>query len=480
MKKEALNKFSKNVFSQFGEDGIIEEIIKRADIKNRVCVEFGAWDGVLFSNVANLWSNHEWKGILIESEKDRYEDMKKITSNYNCLPINTFVEPKGENSLEKILKKHSVPFKEIEILSIDIDGNEYQIFKNLKELRPTIIILEYNPTIPPEMSIVSKEGGFFGSSAKALCDLADFKGYSLVALTDTNCIFVKKEILNLFEEFETNLNKIFNRSKLTYFITGYSGNYTFSNKPAFGIGTPLKKKDIECENLFYTNRTVNKVRWYRFKDFLKMILKKIVGAENITETKIFIAFIKWIINGKKIPVHMYSKRNLMKKLQKKYNMEIFIETGTAGGATVSAMSKYFKKLYTIELNPTFYHQAKLRNLKNKNVNLIQGNSSEKIEEILKETKDPAIFWLDAHYSGGDTARGEKETPIEEELNAILNHRIKNHVILIDDAREFNGTHDYPTLEKIKEAIKKHPHLKIKVENDIIIIEPINDDAQKDS
>ena len=84
--------------------------------------------------------------------------------------------------------------------------------------------------------------------------------------------------------------------------------------------------------------------------------------------------------------------------------------------------------------------------------------------------EPCLFWLDGHYSEGITAKGQLNTPILAELNHILNHSIKDHVILIDDARCFNGLDDYPTIDELKKIIvDKKPALQFSVADDIIRI-----------
>jgi hypothetical protein len=86
---------------------------------------------------------------------------------------------------------------------------------------------------------------------------------------------------------------------------------------------------------------------------------------------------------------------------------------------------------------------------------------------MNELNEPAIFWLDGHYSGGFTAMGEKETPVYEELKIIFSNK-QDHVILIDDARLFNGNDGYPTFDDLKIFIHQHyPQQLIKVSDDCI-------------
>ena len=111
-----------------------------------------------------------------------------------------------------------------------------------------------------------------------------------------------------------------------------------------------------------------------------------------------------------------------------------------------------------------------------NVDIIQGDSGKVFPAILPQIEEPCLFWLDGHYSAGITAKGQLETPIIEELQAIFNHPEKtNHVILIDDARCFTGENDYPELSELKELVAKNlPNHIWEVKDDIIRISlPLN-------
>ena len=82
---------------------------------------------------------------------------------------------------------------------------------------------------------------------------------------------------------------------------------------------------------------------------------------------------------------------------------------------------------------------------------MQGDSGNVLNQLVPELNSAALFWLDGHYSGGQTAKGEKECPIYEELKSILASSLE-HIVLIDDARLFIGQHDYPTIEELKDFV----------------------------
>lgn len=472
MKNKTLNEFKENVFSQYGEDGIIREILRRLRITQGICVEFGAWDGVLLANTALLWAKGGWKGILIEAAKEKFETLKDVVSEYDCIPLNDFVTPQGPSSLESILRRENVLLDDVKVLSVDIDGNEYHILKGISVLRPPLIIAEYNPTIPPEIQVISKEDAFFGSSAKALTGLMEEKGYMLVAMTTSNCFFVDKKFVDLFIDLDTSLESLFDRTCLTYLITGYKGAYAFSQSPAYGMGVPLNKNLIEQGALFFMSHSSLKTRWYHFKDYIKRVGKKIIGVKNIENVKLLKGYLLWSLKGRTVPAHGMYKWKIIKDRAKKYNIETFLETGTAGGGTVLNLEKYFKRLYTIELDPTLYHQGRARTASCSKIVCIEGDSGVVLRDVLKKINEPTLFWLDAHFSGYGTARGAMDTPIVQELLSIFEHKNRRHVVIIDDMREFNGTNDYPEIEELKKIINnKAPWCSVSHINDLLVIEP---------
>lgn len=156
---------------------------------------------------------------------------------------------------------------------------------------------------------------------------------------------------------------------------------------------------------------------------------------------------------------------------RKFEIKKFIETGTFKGQTLSYIAQTGIDCTSIELSEQLYAEALTNFHSYKNVALIQGDSGIKLPELLNSVFEPSCFWLDGHYSAGITARGELDTPISAELEAILTHPIKRHVILIDDARCFDGTNSYPHLDEILRVIRKDEHYRAEVSTDIIRIVP---------
>lgn len=223
--KPKLIDYKNNVYSQFGEDGIIEKIFETMGVESKVAIEFGAYDGFSLSNTANLWTkDHQWKGILIEADKNLYNAMVRNVASYNCIPIHRKVGISAHDSLETILKEHTL-MGPVDLLSIDIDGDDYYIFKSLTTLHPRVIICEYNPSIPAHFDIYTDYQGSLGCSVAALQRIAGEKGYTLVAITDTNCFFVINEEYHKFENFVTDRENIRIDRYIAYIMSDYKCCY---------------------------------------------------------------------------------------------------------------------------------------------------------------------------------------------------------------------------------------------------------------
>jgi hypothetical protein len=156
----------------------------------------------------------------------------------------------------------------------------------------------------------------------------------------------------------------------------------------------------------------------------------------------------WKRNGKPIPPPQLIKKLLIDEVRKVSGYAVFIETGTYRGDMIKAHLKNFQKVYSIELSKALWAQAQKRFEKIKHVTILQGDSSYVLSDLLEKVDEPAIFWLDGHYSGGVTALGELECPIYKELDAIFRSKVKCNAVLIDDARCFIGKNDYPTLREL--------------------------------
>ncbi|HVU06303.1 MAG TPA: hypothetical protein VHE10_00685 [Candidatus Paceibacterota bacterium] len=154
----------------------------------------------------------------------------------------------------------------------------------------------------------------------------------------------------------------------------------------------------------------------------------------------------------------------------KFKPRVFVETGTYKGEMIDTMIRRFDAIYSVELSDALYADAVKKYANERHVKLFHGDSGVMLPKMLAEIQEPALFWLDAHFSGGETTRTDVDTPVEEELKVIFAHPVKNHVILIDDAREFVGKNNYPTLERV-EKMATAAGYGFEVKNDNIRIYP---------
>jgi hypothetical protein len=163
-----------------------------------------------------------------------------------------------------------------------------------------------------------------------------------------------------------------------------------------------------------------------------------------------------------------TKQQAVKYYRQKYNHKIFIETGTFQGDMVEAQKENFEQLFSIELSEDLWRYSASRFSHFNKIKILHGDSGTVLNQITKDLEQPAIFWLDGHYSEGITAKGETECPIFGEIDAIFRFKKLNHVILVDDARCFTGVGDWPTVEEVTSYVQKYDRAyKVEVLSDII-------------
>jgi hypothetical protein len=207
-----LRNYAYNVVSQHGEDGIIESIfsIIPENAQNHWCVELGAWDGKLYSNTWNLIKNKNWKGVLIEGSKNKFVELQKNYEGHSGVYLfHRLVDFHGENSLESIISQTPIP-ADFDLLSIDIDGNEYHVWNSLEKYSPKVVVVEFNRGISNHIEFVQRAdmNVYQGSSLRSYKNLAGQRGYELVCTTMANAFFVKKEYYPMFNIPDNSLDVI--------------------------------------------------------------------------------------------------------------------------------------------------------------------------------------------------------------------------------------------------------------------------------
>jgi hypothetical protein len=209
---------------------------------------------------------------------------------------------------------------------------------------------------------------------------------------------------------------------------------------------------------------------------MKLDLTFFLLERNLRQIREYINTLLWKksteINIYKPDNHIY-KQNRIIKIQKEFNFDTFIETGTYYGQMVYCVRNLFRRIYSIEI---FEKLATLNTRsfrKLKNINIIWGDSSIELEIIMNSNPSQSIlFWLDGHYSGIGTGRGEKITPIIAEIRIILKNNPFKYVIIIDDWRLFDGI-DYPSKEDLlNEFSGIRDKVTIYTDSDALVIQTI--------
>lgn len=176
-------------------------------------------------------------------------------------------------------------------------------------------------------------------------------------------------------------------------------------------------------------------------------------------------------NGYSLPLPGPIKRAIIKGEALRIGATEFVETGTYLGDTLWYFRDNFSKLFSIEIDPRLAAAARRRFKDRRHVRILEGDSSSMLGQLASEIAGPALFFLDGHYSGGITGKGDLECPIWAELNCILGMKHQNYSIIIDDARLFGRDKDYPHLSALHSFLGAAlPNHAIKVENDLIFVQ----------
>ena len=237
-----LDRFGYKVYSQNDEDGIIQEIFTRIGTTNKIFVEFGVQDG-LESNCHFLLFNG-WQGLWIDGDENNFKRLQEYFSkpllDKQLTALNAFITI---DNINKLIGEYGRINGEIDLLSIDIDGNDYWIWEKLTCIQPRVVIIEYNAKFPPPCEWVMEYdpkhiwngSDNHGASLKSLELLGRQLGYSLVGtnVNGVNAFFVKKELSrDLFAKPDTAEN-LYHPWGDGYVSSGHvTKKYIGNNKPA--------------------------------------------------------------------------------------------------------------------------------------------------------------------------------------------------------------------------------------------------------
>ena len=203
----SINEVEFSVFSQMGDDGIIQYLINKLDIPHKSFIEFGV-ENYTESNTRFLLINNNWSGMVMDGSKENIDFINRdiISWRYDLHIRHAFITRDNINGIISDFLAEGYD-QEIGLLSIDIDGNDYWVWKEINVIKPIIIITEYNAvfgrrnawTIPYKDDFnrlaEHKSYQYWGASLKALCDLAVMKGYYFIGCNSSgnNAYFVRKD-----------------------------------------------------------------------------------------------------------------------------------------------------------------------------------------------------------------------------------------------------------------------------------------------
>lgn len=178
-----------NLTSQFGEDGLIEASLDLFGVANRWCFEVGAADGLFYSNTHRL-RLEGWSAVLIEADAGHYDNLRKLASP----TVWTVPEKINTRSLDRILKECGAP-RDIDLGVIDIDGQEWWIWNELRDFRPRLMLIEFDYKSEDKGIVIPACDGTGQASYEAMIQLGMDLGYEPLAKTLCNLLFADKAIL---------------------------------------------------------------------------------------------------------------------------------------------------------------------------------------------------------------------------------------------------------------------------------------------
>ena len=273
--------YAHNLTSQAGEDGIIRHIFQVIGSKNKWCCEFGAWDGKHLSNTWSLINDHQWSSVQIELNKEKFEILEQRYQDrpdVHCLQ--TAVSKR--NSLDKILQQTPIP-KDFDLLVIDVDGNDYWLWKWLNDYQPRVIMVEYNSSMPANLYYL-QDYDFqrcIGVSLRALNSLAKIKGYTLAAGLAGNAIFVRNDEFHKLAIQDNSVEAMTNTAFVPMLISDLEGHHYLLKVGIYGMtkyepnnplhyfsiqnGKPKGTAELSITESTFTKKTISFIKQHRYQ-----------------------------------------------------------------------------------------------------------------------------------------------------------------------------------------------------------------------
>jgi hypothetical protein len=267
----------------------IQSVLARLPTRNRWCVEFGAWDGLVGSTSRDLILDHGYSAVLIEGSAEKFSALKKnYADNDRVIPLNRFVGFSATDGLDAILTALPTP-KDFDFLTVDIDGNDYHVWAAMEIFKPKVVMVEFNPTIPPEINFVQPADFAVnqGNSLAALIELGKRKNYELVSVLGVNAFFVRAEFFPAFGLADNSIGVLWTkRDCVTYFFTGYDGRVFLRGcgKLPWQESLPISEKKLQALPAFLQKYPFQRKHlwqhrlWTQPLATLVRLAKKLIGA----------------------------------------------------------------------------------------------------------------------------------------------------------------------------------------------------------
>jgi hypothetical protein len=211
---DKISDYEFQVFSQWGEDGIIQHLVRKLNISNKIFVEFGV-ETYHEANTRFLLMKDNWSGLIIDGSKANIDLIKNqsLYWRYSLTAVEAFITAENINSIITSNRING----EIGILSVDIDGNDYWVTKAIDCIQPILLINEYNSVFGPDRAIsvpydqsfvrtsAHHSNLYYGASLAAFTHLANKKGYALVGCNSNgnNAFYVRRDHLSTLKELST-------------------------------------------------------------------------------------------------------------------------------------------------------------------------------------------------------------------------------------------------------------------------------------
>jgi hypothetical protein len=221
-----LNEYAQNIHSQTGEDGVIAKALEMLPNRDQWCVEFGAWDGKHLSNTFNLVESAGYRVVLIEGDLDKFRTLRKeYPYRERAFFIGRFVAWDEDDNLDTLMEETPIPLN-YDLLSIDVDGNDYHIWRAANKYRPKLVLIEFNPTSSNRFTYIQPPDSNCNQSTSpaALVNLARSKRYELICVIGANLLFVDSQYYEAFHIPDNSLEVMRDEDDVTNLFLGFDGS----------------------------------------------------------------------------------------------------------------------------------------------------------------------------------------------------------------------------------------------------------------